>query len=196
MSNDFIDKYFSNFSELLKNIDFNTLNKAIQILKDLKTKNGRLFILGVGGSAGNASHSVNDFRKLCNIETYTPTDNVSEITARTNDEGFETIFEEYLKVSKLNEGDVLLIYSVGGGNESLNISTNLVSAIKYAKKTNSKIISIVGKNDGFAYQNSNCAILVSPNDKKFLTPISESMQSVIWHLLVSHPDLKTNPTKW
>ena len=196
MSNDFIENYFNNFSELIKKIDLEAINKAIIILKDLKNKHGRLFILGVGGSAGNASHSVNDFRKLCNIETYSPIDNVSEITARTNDEGFETIFEEYLKVSKLSDRDTLLIYSVGGGNENLNISTNLICAIKYAKKMNSSIISIVGKQDGYAYKNSNCSILVSPDDKLFLTPISESMQAVIWHLLVSHPDLKTNPTKW
>ncbi len=196
MSDDFIKKYFDSFSDLIKKIDKESINKAIAILKELKNKKGRLFILGVGGSAGNASHSVNDFRKLCNIETYTPIDNVSEITARTNDEGFETIFEEYLKVSKLSDRDVLLIYSVGGGNESLNISTNLISAIKYAKKISSIVISIVGKQDGYAYKNSNCSILVSPDDKLLLTPISESMQGVIWHLLVSHPDLKTNPTKW
>lgn len=196
MSNDFIEKYFNNFSDLIKKIDFEDINKAIKILKELRNKKGRLFILGVGGSAGNASHSVNDFRKLCNIETYTPTDNVSEITARTNDEGFKTIFEEYLKISKLSDKDVLLIFSVGGGNESLNISTNLIRAIKYAKRLNSNVISIVGKNDGYAYENSDCSILVSPDDKLFLTPISESMQAVIWHLLVSHPDLKINHTKW
>ena len=196
MSNDFIEKYFNNFSYLIKKIDFEDINKAIKILKELRNKKGRLFILGVGGSAGNASHSVNDFRKLCNIETYTPTDNVSEITARTNDEGFKTIFEEYLKISKLSDKDVLLIFSVGGGNESLNISTNLIRAIKYAKRLNSNVISIVGKNDGYAYENSDCSILVSPDDKLFLTPISESMQAVIWHLLVSHPDLKINHTKW
>lgn len=196
MSNDFITKYFDSFSDLIKKIDIESINKAIAILKELKNKKGRLFILGVGGSAGNASHSVNDFRKLCNIETYTPIDNVSEITARTNDEGFETIFEEYLKVSKLSDRDVLLIYSVGGGNESLNISTNLIRAIKYAKSLKSNVISIVGKNDGYAYENSDCSILVSSDDKLFLTPISESMQVVIWHLLVSHPDLKINHTKW
>tara|TARA_B100000989_G_C19482370_1_gene445760 strand:- start:514 stop:1104 length:591 start_codon:yes stop_codon:yes gene_type:complete len=196
MSNVFIEKYFNNFSDLIKKIDIEAINKAIEILKELQNKKGRLFILGVGGSAGNASHSVNDFRKLCNIETYTPTDNISEITARTNDEGFQTIFEEYLKVSKLSDKDVLLILSVGGGNESLNISTNLIRAIKYAKSLNSNVISIVGKNDGYAYENSDCSILVSPDDKLFLTPISESMQVVIWHLLVSHPDLKINHTKW
>lgn len=192
----FIKNYFDNFNDVLKKIDHSSILKAISILKKLKKNKGRLFILGVGGSAGNASHAVNDFRKLCNIETYTPIDNVSEITARTNDEGFQTIFSEYLKISNLNKKDVLLIYSVGGGHEKLKVSVNLINAIKYAKIKNSEILSIVGKKDGYAYKNSTCSILVMPKNKKFLTPISESMQAVIWHLFVSHPLLKSNPTKW
>lgn len=192
----FCDNFIKQFSETLISIDLYALENAIDILKNLKKQKGRLFLLGVGGSAGNASHAVNDFRKLCNIESYTPTDNPSEITARTNDEGFETIFVEYLKISKFSKNDVLLILSVGGGNEKKKVSVNLINAIKYSKKFKAKTISIVGKNDGYAYKNTNCSILVKPSDKSLVTPISESMQSVIWHLFVSHPKLKSNQTKW
>ena len=149
----FIDLYFEQINSAISNIKINSLKQAISILNAIKKKKGRLFILGVGGSAGNASHAVNDFRKLCEIETYAPTDNVSEITARTNDEGFETIFLEYLKISKFNKKDVILIYSVGGGNLKKNVSINLIKAISYAKKIGAKSICIVGKNDGYAYKN-------------------------------------------
>ena len=192
----FSNNYLKNFSESIATLDLKKIEKSVEILNFTKKKKGRLFILGIGGSAGNASHAVNDFRKLCNIETYAPTDNPSEITARTNDEGFETIFEEYLKISKLDKKDLILIFSVGGGNQKKNVSTNLIKAIKYAKRIGCKIISIVGKNDGFAFKNSDCSIFVKSNDTKLVTPISESMQVVIWHLFVSHPKLKSNPTKW
>ena len=192
----FSDNFIKEFSETLKSVDFNSLEKAIDILKNLKKQKGRLFLLGVGGSAGNASHAVNDFRKLCNIESYTPTDNSSEITARTNDEGFETIFVEYLKISKLSKKDVVMVFSVGGGNVKKKVSVNLINAIKFSKKSKAKTISIVGKDDGYAYKNTNCSILVKPRDYSLVTPVSESMQSVIWHLFVSHPKLKSNQTKW
>lgn len=195
MSN-FIKNFFSDFTKTISEVDHQSINLAVKLLSKLKDNKGRLFLIGVGGSAGNASHAVNDFRKLCNIETYTPTDNPSEITARTNDEGFETIFEEYLKVSRLTKKDIIMIFSVGGGNKKKNISTNLINAINYAQKIGSKKICIVGRKDGYAYKNSDCSILVNTQNQDFVTPISESMQTVIWHLLVSHPVLKSNPTKW
>ena len=191
-----INNFFENINFTLSKLDKNRINDTIKLLKKIRNNQGRLFIIGIGGSAGNASHAVNDFRKLCNIDAYTPVDNISEITARTNDEGFETIFEEYLKISKLNKKDLILIFSVGGGNIKKNVSTNLIKAIKYGKKIGCKILSIVGKNDGFAFKNSDCSIFIKSSDAKFVTPISESMQVVIWHLFVSHPKLKSNPTKW
>jgi D-sedoheptulose 7-phosphate isomerase len=192
----FIKKYFDLISEVSNTIDHKKINLIIDILKKTRKRNGRLFIIGVGGSAGNASHAVNDFRKLCGIESYAPTDNVSEITARTNDQGFEFIFSEYLKTSNLNEKDTLLIFSVGGGNEEKKVSINLINAIKYGKSQKSKVISIVGKNDGYAFNYSDICLFVNSKNEKLITPISESFQVVIWHLLVSHPDLQINKTKW
>jgi D-sedoheptulose 7-phosphate isomerase len=193
---DFIKKYFNLIAEVLKTIESKNLYKIIEILRKTRLSKGRLFIIGVGGSAGNASHAVNDFRKLCGIDAYAPTDNVSEITARTNDQGFEFIFSEYLKTSKLSSKDTLLIFSVGGGNEKKKVSINIINAIKLAKTKKSKIISIVGKNDGFAYNNSNVCIFVNSKNQNLVTPVSESFQTIIWHLLVSHPKLQINPTKW
>ena len=193
---DFIKKYFNLIEEVLKTIESKNLYKIIEILRKTRLSKGRLFIIGVGGSAGNASHAVNDFRKLCGIDAYAPTDNVSEITARTNDQGFEFIFSEYLKTSKLSSKDTLLIFSVGGGNQKKKVSINIINAIKLAKTKKSKIISIVGKNDGFAYNNSNVCIFVNSKNKNLVTPVSESFQTIIWHLLVSHPKLQINPTKW
>ncbi len=192
----FIQYFFSNFSKALNEIDLKKLDQSAKLISDTRRKKGRLFILGVGGSAGNSSHAVNDFRKLCNVEAYSPTDNVSEITARTNDEGFSSIFSEYLKVSNLSKKDTLLIFSVGGGNIKKKVSLNLIEAIKFAKKKKSKIISFVGKKDGFAYKYSNISILMSSPDKNFVTPVSEPMQAVLWHALVSHPILKRQKTKW
>lgn len=196
MTNNFIDIYFDQIKAAISNLDQKSLNKAISILSNLKKKQGRLFILGVGGSAGNASHAVNDFRKLCEIETYAPTDNVSEITARTNDEGFDTIFLEYLKISRFSKKDVLFIYSVGGGSLKKNVSINLINAIKQSKNVGAKSICIVGKIDGYAYQHCDASILIDIPNKNLITPISESMQAVIWHLFVSHNELQTVKTKW
>ena len=187
----FIQYFFKNFSKALQNIDLKKLDQSAKILHKTRKNKGRLFILGVGGSAGNSSHAVNDFRKLCGIDAYSPTDNVSEITARTNDEGFNSIFSEYLKVSNLASKDTLLIFSVGGGNLKKKVSLNLIEAIKFAKKTKSKVISFVGKNDGFAFKNSDISILMSSPDKSYVTPVSEPMQAVLWHSLVSHPILQT-----
>jgi len=192
----FINKFKDNINQSLSNLDEKKLNQLIFCLKRLKKNKGRLFIIGVGGSAGNASHAVNDFRKLCNIDAYTPVDNVSEITAKTNDEGFDTIFDSYLKLSNFSKKDLLMVFSVGGGHVKKNVSVNLIKALKYAKSKKGKSISIVGKSDGYAYKKSDISILIKIKDKKLVTPISETFQTLIWHLLVSHPDLQVNKTKW
>ncbi len=192
----FISNYFENISSSLKQLNKIEINKSIKILKNLRNNQGRLFIIGVGGSAGNASHAVNDFRKLCNIDAYTPVDNVSEITAKTNDEGFDTIFDTYLQLSKLRQKDVLMVFSVGGGNEKKNVSVNLINGIKFAKNKKSKIISIIGRSDGYAYKESDVKILIKVNNNKLVTPISETFQALLWHLFVSHPQLQINKTKW
>ena len=188
--------YFENILKSMQSLDLDLIEKSVLLLKELRKTRGRLFLIGVGGSAGNASHAVNDFRKLCNIDAYTPVDNVSEITARTNDEGFENIFDSYLKLCKLNKNDILMIFSVGGGNQKKKVSVNIIKAIKFAKIKKSKIISIVGKPDGYAYKNSDIKILIKVKDKKLVTPVSETFQVLIWHLFVSHPKLQINKTKW
>jgi len=192
----FIKIYKKNIVESLFNLDEKKIDKTILLLKKLRKNRGRLFIIGVGGSAGNASHAVNDFRKLCNIDAYTPVDNISEITAKTNDEGFETIFDSYLKLTNFNKNDLLMIFSVGGGNIKKDVSVNLIRAIKFAKSKKGKSICIVGKSDGYAYKNSDISILINVKNKKLVTPVSETFQTLIWHLLVSHPQLQLNKTKW
>tara|TARA_Y100000741_G_scaffold310094_1_gene253714 strand:+ start:574 stop:1158 length:585 start_codon:yes stop_codon:yes gene_type:complete len=192
----FINTFFENLNQTLTSLNKKNLTLSIEILRELRKKRGRLFIIGVGGSAGNASHAVNDFRKLCNIDAYTPVDNVSEITAKTNDEGFDTIFDTYLKLSKINKNDVLMVFSVGGGNLKKKVSVNLIKAIKLAKDKKSKVISIIGRTDGYAYKNSDVKIFIKVNNKKLVTPISETFQVLLWHLFVSHPQLQINKTKW
>lgn len=167
-----------------------------KLAKELSHLKGRLFVLGVGGSAGNASHAVNDLRKLCNIEAYAPTDNVSELTARTNDEGWETVFSGWLKVSKFNKNDALLILSVGGGNERKKVSVNLIRAIKLAKAVGAKVYGIVGKPDGYTANYADIAIVIPTVDEKLVTPMSEAFQALAWHCLVSHPLLQKEKTKW
>ena len=191
-----LDNYFSLVIETINNLDKKKIDKLVLEIKRIKSKKGRIFFLGVGGSAGNASHAVNDFRKICNIECYTPVDNVSELTARTNDEGFKTIFSSYLINSNLSNKDAIFIFSVGGGNLKHNISTNLIEAIKIAKKKKSKVFSIVGRDDGYAYKKSDVSIITRVGNSKFLTPISEGLQAVIWHCLVSDKRLQDNKTKW
>lgn len=188
--------FFSEFQSSLGLLDKKKINALAIAISKIAKAEGRIFFLGVGGSAGNASHAVNDFRKICNIECYTPSDNVSELTARTNDDGFENIFSDYLKCSKLKKKDAIFIFSVGGGNVRHNVSVNLIKAIKFAKKKGSKVFSIVGKSNGYAYKESNISILVKTNSSKLITPISEAMQAVIWHFLVSDPRIKKNKTKW
>ena len=191
-----IDLYFKNFFYSVSKINHSKINKIAKNLQIVRNKKGRIFFLGVGGSAGNASHAVNDFRKLCNIECYSPADNISELTARINDDGWDSCFKNWLITSNLNSKDVIFIFSVGGGDIKKKISLNLVESIKLAKKKNAKIFGIVGKKSGYTYLKGNIVINIELKDKEYLTPISESMQAVIWHCLVSHPLLKINQTKW
>ena len=196
MSISFTNKYFKETLESISNIDFSVIDKMAKTLSIVRKNKGRVFFLGVGGSAANCSHAVNDFRKLCNIECYCPTDNVSELTARTNDEGWEYFYEEWLKVSRLNKKDLLFFMSVGGGNLKRKVSVNLIRASNYAKKRNTKMIGIYGKKNSYLSRLSNVEITVLKKKSDLVTPISESIQSVIWHCLVSHPLLKKNATKW
>ena len=182
--------------EITKSIDPETIEKIVDLLADVKLSGGRLFVLGVGGSAANAGHAVNDFRKLAGIETYAPTDNVAELTARTNDEGWQTVFSGWLKVSKLNSKDCLFVLSVGGGNKEKNVSPNLIEAINLAKEVGARVTGIVGRDGGYTAQNADICLVVPTVNPDTVTPHSESFQAVVWHLMVSHPKLKSNPTKW
>lgn len=181
---------------ILNTLDVDAIEKMADLLATVKQNHGRLFFLGVGGSAGNCSHAVNDFRKIVGIESYAPTDNVSELTARTNDEGWATIFVEWLKTSRLGEKDALFILSVGGGNLDKNISPNLVEALKYAKTVGAKVTGIVGRDGGYTAKVADVCAIVPTVNTETITPHSEAFQAVIWHLLVSHPKLKANDTKW
>jgi len=192
----FTQKYFNEIAKIANLINIKEVTGLVNELVKIKKKGGRVFFLGVGGSAGNCSHAVNDFRKICNIESYTPTDNVSELTARINDEGWSSSFVNWLKVRKFKKKDAIFILSVGGGNKKKNISTNLVMAIDYAKKINANILGVIGKVDGYAKKSSNKVVVIPEVDKKMVTPFSEAFQAVIWHCLVSHPLIKTNKTKW
>ena len=193
---EFVQKYLENFSEVMSLLNKNDISKTIKLINKIQISKGRIFFLGVGGSAGNASHAVNDFRKITEIQCYAPTDNVSELTARINDEGWESSISEWLKISNLNKKDLLFIFSVGGGNIKKNVSINLVNAIKYGRKVKSKITGIIGRDGGFTKENADTCILVPTVDKKLITPSAESMQAVIWHLIVSHTKLLKNTTKW
>ena len=186
-------KEFSNTLNLIEDIKF---TKCIDLLIKVKKSKGRLFIIGVGGSAANASHAVNDFRKICNIESYCPSDNVSELTARTNDDGFEHVFKSWLQVSKMNKKDLLLIFSVGGGNLKKKVSVNIINALRYANQKNTKSISFIGRKDGYAYKNATVPVLFKVNNKDLLTPVCEAMQVMMWHAIVSDPKIKQNKTKW
>ena len=172
------------------------IENIVKSLINLKKKKGRVFFAGVGGSAGNCSHAVNDFRKLCAIESYSLSENISELTARINDEGWENSYVDTLRCSNFSKKDILFVFSVGGGNLQKKVSVNLVKCIQYAIKKKAKILSIVGKNNGFAFKHSNISLLIKISEDKLITPISESYQSVIWHCLVSHPELQVNKTVW
>ena len=189
-------KYFKYLEEIIKKIDRKPIGELLNELERLQRKKGRLFILGVGGSAANASHAVNDFRKLTGIEAYAPTDNVAELTARTNDEGWDRVFMDWLSVSRLSENDMVLVLSVGGGNEEKNVSVNLVKAIKYAKNIGAKVAGIVGRDGGYTKKAADICVLIPTVNPYLVTPFVESFQSVLWHLLVFHPYLSINQGKW
>src|SRR5258708_30426909 len=182
--------------QIIEKMDVAPIEKMADLLAQVKADGGRIFFLGVGGSAGNCSHAVNDFRKIVGIESYAPTDNVSELTARTNDEGWATIFVEWLKTSRLTAKDAIFVFSVGGGNLEKNISPNLVEALKYAKTIGSAITGVVGRDGGYTAQVADVCLIVPVVNADTITPHSEAFQAVVWHLLVSHPRLKANQTKW
>jgi len=177
-------------------LDTGATERIADLLAEVRTQQGRLFVLGVGGSAANASHAVNDFRKITGLETYAPTDNVSELTARTNDEGWATVFESWLRVSRLQARDGILIFSVGGGNLEEQVSPNLVAALKYAKTVGSKIMGIVGRDGGYTAKVADACVTIPTVNPAHVTPHAEAFQAVVWHLLVSHPVLKAHQTKW
>jgi D-sedoheptulose 7-phosphate isomerase len=182
--------------KIIEGINDDVLERMVDLILNLKIASGRIFFLGVGGSAANCSHAVNDFRKIVGIEAYAPTDNVAELTARTNDEGWDTTFSSWLKISRLSKDDAIFILSVGGGNLEKNISPNIVSAIQYAKKVGSKILGIVGRDGGYTAKEADACVLIPIVNELNITPHSEAFQAVLWHLLVSHPKLKSNQTKW
>lgn len=192
----YAEQHLRETAEIVSQLDPGLCEKAVQLLVQVRERSGRLFILGVGGSAANASHAVNDFRKIANLECYAPTDNVSELTARTNDEGWSGVFAEWLRGSRLNAKDALLILSVGGGNLAEQVSPNLVAALQLAKERGSATLGIVGRDGGYTAQVADVAIIVPTVNPANVTPHSEAFQAVIWHLLVSHPDLKVSQTKW
>lgn len=190
------EQHLRETAEIVSRLDPALCERAVELLVTVRERSGRLFVLGVGGSAANASHAVNDFRKIAGLECYAPTDNVSELTARTNDEGWSTVFAEWLKGSRLNEKDALLILSVGGGSEEMNISPNLVAALKLAKERGASVLGIVGRDGGYTARVADVAIVIPTVNADNTTPHAEAFQAVVWHLLVSHPGLKVAQTKW
>ncbi|MBI3591367.1 MAG: SIS domain-containing protein [Candidatus Melainabacteria bacterium] len=192
----YIKNYLEQTSKIASMLNQAEIRNAVNILKNIRKNKGRLFILGVGGSAGNASHAVNDFRKIAGIESYTPTDNVSELTARVNDDGWDSVFKNWLRISSLNSNDVVLVFSVGGGNLEKNISVNLIMAEKYAKEAGAKIIGIVSRDGGYTKEVADCCILIPTLSPETVTPHAEEFQAIVWHLLVSHPDIQVNEMKW
>jgi len=195
-NNHHIAIFFSQVGLIADQIDKDQIGLMAKALLKIREKDGRLFFLGVGGSAGNCSHAVNDFRKLCGIETYAPTDNVSELTARINDDGWDFALAAWLKGSKLGENDAIFILSVGGGNLEKNVSVNLIKAIDYAKEKNAKVFGIVGRDGGYTKKVGDNVVVVPVVDEKLVTPHSEAFQAVVWHCLVSHPELQIEATKW
>jgi D-sedoheptulose 7-phosphate isomerase len=192
----FAQQFLSEATDIANRLDHSAIEKVVEILAATRARGGRLFILGVGGSAGNASHAVNDFRKIAGIEAYAPTDNVSELTARTNDEGWASVFAGWLKVSHLRQGDTLLVFSVGGGNAEKNVSPNLVAALDHARSCGAQITGIVGRDGGYTARVADACVIVPTVNAAHVTPHSEAFQAVVWHLFVSHPALKASETKW
>jgi D-sedoheptulose 7-phosphate isomerase len=192
----FIESYLGESATILGRLDVPTIQKLVDLLVALRARHGRLFFLGVGGSAGNASHAVNDFRKIVGIEAYAPTDNVSELTARVNDDGWHTVFVRWLEVSRLTSRDMVFVFSVGGGDLERNVSPNLVEALRYAKETGATICGVVGRDGGYTAKVADACLIVPTVNPATVTPHTESFQPVIWHLLVSHPALQASSTKW
>ena len=192
----YTQRHLKEAAEIIAKLDVDAIEQLANLLAEIRNSGGRLFFIGVGGSAGNCSHAVNDFRKIVGIESYAPTDNVSELTARTNDEGWATVFVEWLKVSRLSPRDGVFVLSVGGGNLEKNISPNLVTALQYAKSIGAKVAGVVGRDGGFTATVADACVIVPTVNPETVTPHSEAFQAVIWHLLVSHPKLKAAQTKW
>jgi D-sedoheptulose 7-phosphate isomerase len=192
----FVKDYLLETKQIVDQLDVNAIEKMVTLIEETRRKNGRMFVLGVGGGAANASHAVNDFRKIVGLEAYAPTDNVSELTARTNDDGWASVFVEWLKTSGLRSEDIIFVFSVGGGNLEKNVSPNLVSAIQYAKEMGAKICGVVGRDGGHTARIADACVVIPTANPAHVTPHTEAFQAVVWHLLVSHPRLKQAETKW
>jgi D-sedoheptulose 7-phosphate isomerase len=192
----YTEQHLQEAGAIIEKLDVESIERTAGLLADLRSRHGRLFLLGVGGSAANCSHAVNDFRKICGIEAYAPTDNVSELTARTNDEGWASVFIEWLKVSRLSASDLILVLSVGGGNREKNVSPNLVAALEYGKEVGATICGIVGRDGGYTAKVADACVIIPTVNPQNVTPHTEAFQAVVWHLLVSHPILKAAETKW
>jgi D-sedoheptulose 7-phosphate isomerase len=192
----FSKQFLAEAADIISRLDENAIERVVRLLADTRDAGGRLFILGVGGSAANASHAVNDFRKIAGIEAYAPTDNVSELTARTNDEGWNTVFEAWLRTSRLTSRDALLVFSVGGGNAEKGVSSNLVAALQFARTAGARIAGIVGRDGGYTAHVADACVIVPTVNPVHVTPHAEAFQAVVWHLIVSHPDIKRSETKW
>ena len=192
----FLKEYFDQAAEIAQTIDLETIEKMVIELVQLKKRNGRLFLFGVGGSAANCSHAVNDFRKICDIETYTPVDNVAELTARTNDDGWDTVFASFLVTSRADERDAVMVFSVGGGNLERNVSANIVVGLQEAKQRGLKILGVVGRDGGYSKKVGDAVVVIPTIDENTITPHTEAFQAVVWHGIVCHPDLMSKVNKW
>ena len=192
----YTEQYLGEVVQIVEQLDRGQIDEMVRLFIKTREQGGRLFILGVGGSAGNAGHAVNDFRKIAGIESYAPTDNVSELTARINDEGWDTAFAKWLEGSRLNARDLIFVFSVGGGNREANVSVNLVRALEYATEVGASICGVVGRDGGFTAQVADACVIVPTISAHTVTPLSESFQAVLWHLIVSHPDVQVGETKW
>ena len=193
---EYAKRYFEEVKTIAKSIDIEVIEKMVQIILEVKQNKGRIFFIGVGGSAANCTHAVNDFRKIGGIECYTPTDNVAEITARTNDEGWENVYAPWLECSRLSDNDAVFVFSVGGGSKEENISVNLIHALDLAKKVGAKILGVTGRDGGYTAKVSDASIVVSSFNAETVTPQTEAFQAFIWHLIVSHPTIQINEMKW
>ncbi len=192
----YIEQYLSEAKQIIDGLDRSSIERMIEVLKEVRDERGRLFILGVGGGAGHASHAVNDFRKIAGMESYTPVDNISEFSARVNDDGWESVFAAWLSGSRLSSKDAVLVFSVGGGNEEKKVSVNIVEALKYAKQIGAKVLGIVGRDGGYTKKVADACVVVPVINSNTVTPHTESFQALIWHLIVSHPLFRKSEGKW